>query len=299
MKGIRAVAALACASALAVFTVCPVVPWTIKAVAAAPPDGERFVQVVAHTDDDLLFMSPDLYGAVVGGRPSVTIYLTAGEGPSGLEDHYDPVAYVRERQEGVRAAYAYLAGVRDVWRSRTLVAGTVPVRVDTLRDRPAIELVFAGLPDGGDPRADGGHDALRRMWDGTACVHRFAGPSPNPCVSRQDVITMIRALLARYRPTVLRTLDPAPPNPADDHTDHVASARFAAAAAPGSHARVVSYRGYTMTRWPSNLTLRARLLKRAVFEVYRHHDYRARSGGWRYRAWLRRMYMITRHEPGT
>lgn len=297
--GIRAALAVACSGLLVLCVVCPILPWSYRAVAAAPVD-ERFVQVVAHPDDDLLFMSPDLFGAVIAGRPSTTIYLTAGEGPTGLEDDHDPRAYVRDRQDGVRAAYAYLAGVPDVWWTRMRTLGTVPVRVDTLAASPRIRLVFVGLPDGGDPRADGGRDALSRMWAAEACVHRFTGPCPNPCVKRENIVGLLRTLFRKYRPTVLRTLDPNPSHPRDayaDHTDHTASARFAAEAARGLNVKVLSYRGYPMTEWPSNLPWRAQQLKQAVFQVYRRHDYRAYSGR-RYSAWLKRMYLIAVHGPG-
>ncbi|MBB5077246.1 PIG-L family deacetylase [Nonomuraea endophytica] len=290
MKWVKAAGAVVCALVLVVFTVCPVLPWTMGQVVAAER-ADRFVQVVAHADDDLLFMSPDLFGAVAGGRVTTTIYLTAGEGPTGVEDDRDPRAYVRDRQEGIKAAYAYLAGVPNVWRSRVLSLGRLPVRVDTLAASPRIRLVFAGLPDGGDPRADGGHDALARMWARDACVRRFTGPCPHPCVRRQDVLDTLRALYQRYRPTVLRTLDPNPPDWHGDHTDHTTSAKFAAEAARGMKLKLLAYRGYTMTGWPSNLDWRARRLKEAAFQVYRRHDYRAESGP-RYAAWLKRMYLV-------
>ncbi|MFI6497679.1 PIG-L family deacetylase [Nonomuraea typhae] len=279
-----------CVLVLTVFTVCPVLPWTMRQVVAAER-ADRFVQVVAHADDDLLFMSPDLFGAVLGGRVTTTIYLTAGEGPTGWEDDRDPREYAGDRQAGIRAAYAYLAGVRDVWRTRILQLGRLPVRVDTLAASPRIRLVFAGLPDGGDPRADGGRDALQRMWERGACVRRFTGPCPHPCVRREDVVATLRALYDRYRPTVLRTLDPNPQDWHGDHTDHTISAKFAAEAARGMKLKMLAYRGYTMTGWPANLSWQASRLKEAVFQVYRRHDYRAASG-WRYAAWLKRMYPI-------
>jgi LmbE family N-acetylglucosaminyl deacetylase len=283
------------AMALVVYTVCPVPP----AIAATVSDelvlGERFVQVVAHPDDDLLFMSPDLYGGVLGERPSVTVYLTAGEGTAGLDDHRDPYVYARDRVEGLRAAYAHLAGVRDDWRSTVITAGGLPVKVDSLVERPRVVLIYAGLPDGGDPRADGGRDALTRLWAGRGCVRVFDA-ADSRCVSRENVVAMLRAIYARYQVNVIRTLDPDPPPRCRlcDHPDHVASARFAAAAATGRRVRLVAYRGYPMTTWAPNVPPRMRELKREIFGVYRRHDYRARSG-WHYRAWYDRMYKVTGH----
>jgi LmbE family N-acetylglucosaminyl deacetylase len=103
------------------------------------------------------------------------------------------------------------------------------------------------------------------------------------------VIGLLKAVFARFRPTVVRTLDPLPDGRPADHPDHVASARFADAASAGLPVRAVSYRGYPVTPLPVNLTGPLRRLKRQVFEVYRRHDYRA-HGGRRYHAWTERMY---------
>lgn len=284
------------ALALVVHTVCPVRP----ALAAAPSEsvlGERFVQVVAHPDDDLLFMSPDLYGGVRGERPSITVYLTAGEGTAGLDDQHDPFVYARDRVAGLRAAYAHLAGVRNAWRTKVMTAGRLAVQVDSLAERPRVMLIFVGLPDGGDPRADGGRDALTRLWAGRNCVHPFGG-ADRPCVSREDVVLLLRAIYRKYHANVVRTLDPDPPPRCRmcDHPDHVASARFAAAAAEHTQVRLVAYRGYPMTVWAPNVPWRMRELKREIFGVYRSHDYRARSG-WHYGAWFERMYKINDHGP--
>lgn len=289
----RSLAAVVTALALVAVTACPLPPSAALAAADQPAPGERFLQVVAHPDDDLLFMSPDLYGSVLRGLPTVTVYLTAGEGMAGVDDGRDPSAYARAREEGLRAAYAYLAGVRDVWREGTLRADGLELRTAVLADRPRVRLVFARLPDGGDPRADGGGDALTRLWEGRSCVRRFAAAFERPCLRRGNVLRLLRALYARFRPTVLRTLDPDPPAAGRhcDHPDHVASARFALAAAGGLALRVVSYRGYPMTWWAPNVDARARELKRRVFGVYRAHDYRA-ARGWRYQAWTERMYRI-------
>ncbi|NUR89231.1 MAG: hypothetical protein HOY71_34545, partial [Nonomuraea sp.] len=138
MKGICALVALA----LVVLVGCPPTPGRTTALTAALVPGERFVQVVAHPDDDLLFMAPDLYGAVLAGEPTVTVYLTAGEGLAGVDDAHDPHRYVFDRQEGLRAAYAYLAGVPNLWRGATLVEGGVRLRMETLVERPTVRLVF-------------------------------------------------------------------------------------------------------------------------------------------------------------
>src|SRR5437764_3782545 len=61
----------------------------------------RTLNIVAHCDDDLLFLSPDLLHAIQSGRTVATIFLSAGDG--GLS-----AAYWRGREAGARAAYAQM-----------------------------------------------------------------------------------------------------------------------------------------------------------------------------------------------
>ncbi|GAA3083200.1 hypothetical protein GCM10017600_43540 [Streptosporangium carneum] len=256
--------------------------------AGGAPDG-LYLQVAAHPDDDLLFMSPDLLGLVARGARTVTVYLTAGESVAGVSDDHPPRRYALDRQKGVRAAYAWVAGARDRWRRSFMTTGRISVEVDTLEDLPGVRLVFVGLPDGGDPRADGGRGALTRLWadpEGRTCVHAFLRRAA--CLTHRDVLDMMRSLTDVFRPTVLRVLDPDPPSVGVEHPDHVAAARFALTAVPAD-VEVIAYRGYTIQPLPVNLDPVAREVKRKAFAIYRQHDYRAVSGH-RYDAWVERMY---------
>ncbi|MGW7580526.1 hypothetical protein ACWGKU_37870 [Kitasatospora sp. NPDC054768] len=51
---------------------------TAAGMPVAGGDGPLFLQVVAHEDDDILFMNPDLSNALANGTPSVTVFVTAG-----------------------------------------------------------------------------------------------------------------------------------------------------------------------------------------------------------------------------
>ncbi|GII92387.1 PIG-L family deacetylase [Sinosporangium siamense] len=294
----------ACAGALALcLAAATFLPFTLRshdaaALVPAPAGHERFLHVVAHPDDDLLFLSPDMFGAVASGRATATVFLTAGEATAGLDDDYDPLQYIRDREEGIRTAYAVLAGKPNRWRSRLVHAGAARLRMDVLVATPAIRLIFAHLPDGGDPRADGGRDALTRVWHARRrgeCARAFSSAAYRPCLDRRDIVEVLTTVFRRFRPTVLRTLDPEPgsgPGHGHDHPDHVAAARFALAAAHeygDPRLKIVSYRGYSVTSRPPNLDPRLRALKRRVFAVYGRHDYRVRGGG-RYHAWTARMY---------
>lgn len=90
------------------------------------------LQVVAHPDDDLFFMNPDLSRSISTGVKVATVYLTSGESdgrneahsphledPAGPADH---AAYAEARQNGIRAAYAQMAtGSRtSAWQRRSI-----------------------------------------------------------------------------------------------------------------------------------------------------------------------------------
>src|SRR5437868_13814822 len=256
--GLRSVASVLCAGMLTVslgLIAAPPSSLTVaKRLLPRPGQLDRYVQVAAHPDDDLLFMSPDLFGPLAHGGSSVTIVLTSGESKAGLDDRHDPHVYAAERESGLKAAYAWLAGVRDVWRSSEIDAAGVPVRLEELAARPSVRLVFVGLHDGGDPRADGGRFALSRIEAAGPCVRRFA-PGLDGCLDRSRLIAMLGSLYARFRPTVLRTLDPYPPVRPADHFDHTSSARLAAAAVAAARLRlrVLTYRGYSTTNLPANV----------------------------------------------
>jgi LmbE family N-acetylglucosaminyl deacetylase len=66
------------------------------------------LNIVAHQDDDILFMNPDILNAVVAGHRQVTVYITAGN--IGLNTG---TGYSLEREEGAIAGYSKLLQLAD------------------------------------------------------------------------------------------------------------------------------------------------------------------------------------------
>src|SRR3546814_4418800 len=64
--------------------------------------GIKDLAFVAHLDDDLLFMNPDIASNIEAGGCVQVVYLTASDAGEG--EHY-----MLGRERGVRAAYAYMA----------------------------------------------------------------------------------------------------------------------------------------------------------------------------------------------
>ncbi|MFG2002429.1 PIG-L family deacetylase [Spirillospora sp. NPDC048911] len=272
--------------------------------AAAVPDAvgqaDRYLQVVAHEDDDLLFMNPDIQDVVTAGHETVTVFLTAGEGRAKT---YDPQRYSESRERGIRTAYARMAGVPDRWNRNSMTAGPLTVQVDTLAARPTVRLVWFRLPDGADGRPGTvGKQAMTRLQKdltGTFCAPTVVPPgSPFArCVSRADLLAALQSLVTTFRSTVVRYQDTQPDG--HDHKDHIAAARLTAEAVRGvGDPRLIEigYIDYPILRLPANLGPGQRGRKKTVFEGYRHHDRLITKRKLRkYWAWTQRMY---RRWPG-
>lgn len=197
--------------------------------------------VVAHQDDDLLFMQPDLLEAVRGGKGVTSVYVTAGNGKAGVEK-------AEMRYEGLRAAYSEAAGASD-WH-----CGYVEVLGKTVEHcrlaAQNISLVFVGYPDGGK---EGEFD--------TSLLHLFEGTTTNvttisrePVVyDRDSLIDTLAHVVRLTQPERVRTLDISATH-GRDHSDHmlVGALALLSVARANSQAELISYRGYEIMAEPVN-----------------------------------------------
>ncbi|MFD3721334.1 PIG-L family deacetylase [Streptomyces sp. NPDC058674] len=260
------------------------------------------VQVVAHPDDDLFFMNPDLSRSLLSGTRVTTAYLTSGEADGrntasggGLKDPPRPAdraAYAEARQNGIRAAYAQMAvGDRTgPWR-RTVIptAGGGQAELDVLVAKPQVQLVWLQLRearsiDGDNP------DSLRGLWNGRIPALGTQPAAGTPVTqayayTKDQVTAAIAGVLERYRPTTIRMQDPTPGRHGEggrptDHQDHVYGARFVQAAAASYAERVAdrprfsvqNYLGYHNGALPHALDPQTVRAKTAVLRTYAWQD---------------------------
>ncbi|MET3982657.1 PIG-L family deacetylase [Streptomyces sp. PvR034] len=240
------------------------------------------LHVVAHQDDDLYFMNPDLVRSLQDGDPVATVVLTAGEGDGINADTNDPeraalptdyAGYSTARGCGLRSAYARMAtGERDSpWaREITELVPGFAVERFTLLAQPSVRMYFCQLHMG-VPTAAGPRTRMFELWNGvhptqaTVPVHGSALTEVQQ-ISREMVIAGLAALLAEIRPTTVRTMDPDPEHDGgksefvtSDHVDHATTAEFAIAALAryregAERAPVVEYyRAYANRFWGPNL----------------------------------------------
>lgn len=162
------------------------------------------MQIVAHEDDDFLFMNPDIHNAIAAGHSIASVYLTAGQasgaecGPN-MQDcpgHIQMCApeFATARQKGIKAAYAQMASVATPTWTRSLIVPDLgqtwphTVELYTLDQAPRIKLLFMNIADGGSsvgpPPGDCGYgtyaNALARMWENDSFVTTTIQPDCGP-----------------------------------------------------------------------------------------------------------------------
>ncbi|MEU9084999.1 PIG-L family deacetylase [Streptomyces sp. NPDC048357] len=253
---------------------------TAPAAVADAPDPGRVLQIIAHPDDDLYFMNPDLRYSISAGHPVTSVYLTSGEADginavAGKEAGAAPdkSAYAEARQNGIRAAYAKMAtGDRSSAWKRSVVPtrGGGHAEVDVLVAKPQVNLVWLQLREAGNVYADV-PESLHGLWDGKVARLDSMLASGSPVkqrfsYSKDQVVQTLVGVLEQYKPTTVRSQDPTPGRFPDtkrytDHQDHFYGARFVQLATAAyakdvkdrPHFAVQNYLGYFNGSLPSAL----------------------------------------------
>lgn len=245
--------------------------------ALASPRGQ--LQIVAHEDDDLYFMTPAVPAEIQAGEPSATIFLTAG-------DAGRPASYWQGREAGIRAAYAQMAGVTNSWTFQPVTAAGRSLTAFRLNGVSEVVVVFLRLPDG-SPGGGGypttGFESLLHLWsdpEGTL-IHSIDGAHQ---YTRSQLIETIAELIAQREPRVLRIQDMTNYH-GSDHSDHVHSGRFAFEAHlrhPPAH-RLRAYRAYNISDQPVNLSAAEIAESNAIITTYGAFDSGVSANSWNQR----------------
>ncbi|MFE0688898.1 PIG-L family deacetylase [Streptomyces xiamenensis] len=259
-----------------------------------PAENASVVQVIAHPDDDLYFMNPDVSCTLGGPAALTTVILTSGESngvngnggpgrPSPSEGHE---RFARARQNGLRAAYAHMAtgdhGSR--WNSVVLsTAGGFPAQCDTLLARPSLRLIWLQLREARKV-SDEVPQSLRGLWRGQVGTleslrARGSVVGEDFTVTGDQLTAALTGLLRASGPTHVRFQDPTPDRRPGkkvyaDHQDHMYGARFAQlaleryAAEDPAHFSVQSYLGYRGGTLPPTLSPAAAEAKARTLHIY-------------------------------
>ena len=245
---------------------------------------ERHSLILAHPDDDLVFMCPTLLQVLRAGHAVQSIYLTAG-------DAGRPQDYWLAREAGMVAAYAEACGlhaehfVQEVQgnvASRTAAAGR-------------IRLNFLRLPDGmldAQGSAPSGHTSLPQLWQGRCATLQALDHSAR--YTRERLLARLVELLQEQVPHTLHMLNPGPLAPRE-HPDHQAAALFAqaAAAALSTPPQLRAYVGSNSPTQPANVGAAALAEKQRVFAAYARFDTEIDRENNIYQPMLAREYWMT------
>lgn len=201
------------------------------------------MQIVAHQDDDFLFMNPDIQNDISQKLGTITIYVTAGEanGADPCKNQNIEVArqkHATARQRAIKATYAQMANpkltpleadnaawIRELITPDLGVQWPHTVERYTLKDFPQIRLIFMNLREAGEDPQQG-----QTLWNmlsnhnlQTNTIVPSCGsyaqcsnsPNCNPNTPWQnykqaDIVNVLSRLIQMYQPHVIRTLDPQP-----------------------------------------------------------------------------------------
>lgn len=257
-------------------------------------DGMAVLNLVAHPDDDLLFLSPDLLHAIQAGGKVRTVYATSGD--SGLGDS----SYWQGREIGVQAAYAEMAGVANSWTQSDAGVAGHPIPVFTLTGQQSISLAFMRLPDGsvkGSGFASNGYQCLKGIWTGSIATIQTIDRSSSYTLS--TLTSTLASLIASFQPERVNTLDYRHSYGDGDHSDHhtVGYLTRAAMARCNSSVSCIGYEGYPVIALPANVSDADQETKQLALLTYAKHDKQVwtlleGTTPTEYDSWLVRQYRV-------
>jgi LmbE family N-acetylglucosaminyl deacetylase len=236
--------------------------------------GHTIVSVVAHQDDDLLFMNPDHMHALRAGDCIRSIYLTAGDA-GGAQ------LYWIGREKGSEAAYdIMLGGKKHVWNDQVVrLSNGAYLIIATPDDTSQVSLIFMRLPDGNT------NGSGFKATDFQSLSKLQAGKIPNiRTVNKQSSYTKdelsgsLKRLMETYNPDEVDTQ--APLNLSKryvDHSDHILTAQFTRSAfeqyqANNPNSTIKYYTGYPIHGDPPNVFGEDYQTKGTVFFTYAKYD---------------------------
>ena len=258
--------------------------------AAAATCGTSVMVAVAHQDDSLLFLSPDLLHDIQAGDCVTTVYLTAGDDGYGA-------AYWQAREAGALAAYANMAGVANNWTQSTTSAAGHSIVTETLQGASNVKQLFMRLPDGnvdGSGFPADNNESLLKLWTGAiGTIHPI---DSSPGYTAQGLVSTLTSLMTTFQPTVIRTQDYAGQVGDDDHSDHHVTAYLTRAASQRytTPHTLTGYLGYDGQYRAQNVSGADLTAKTSAWDAYAQVTGVCSDpscSGTSYPAWLARQYV--------
>jgi LmbE family N-acetylglucosaminyl deacetylase len=253
-----------------------IVPITTEQLTNTSCSGPTVMNIVAHQDDDLLFMNPDLLHSIQAGDCVRTVYVTAGDAGSGE-------FYWLSREQGSEAAYSEMIGGQDSWIQSTVELNSHEfITVASPKDDTKISLIFMYFPDGnlkGQGFSDTHFQSLASLYSGAISkINTIDGQSTYTATQFKAALT---TLMHVYQPTEIRTQANYVSTIYPDHSDHMAVGRFVKQAYSQYETEqfnnevtvpIKYYIGYPIHAMPVNVSGKDLQEKEAAFFAYAKFD---------------------------
>ncbi|MEI7683166.1 MAG: PIG-L family deacetylase [Candidatus Saccharibacteria bacterium] len=249
-----------------------VLPITLNQLPYRTCSGSTIVNVVAHQDDDLLFMNPDIITGLHVGYCIRTVYLTAGDAGSDS-------LYWTGREKAAETAYSTMLNSKVIWVERIVkLAEDQFAIVANPRGNPRVSLIFMRLPDGnlrGQGFRDNHFQSLSKIEDGH--ISSLNSVDNQSSYNVNQLTYGLGKIIQTFNPTFIHAQ--APYNLGTDfpdHSDHMAAGRLtlkahdenaALAAVPISY-----YIGYPVRQRVANVEGQQLEEKKAAFFAYSQYD---------------------------
>jgi LmbE family N-acetylglucosaminyl deacetylase len=226
------------------------------------------MNIVAHEDDDILFMNPDLQHDIQAGMCVTTVYLTAGDGGRGP-------GYWERRERAIEAVYSQMYQQTNDWQLHSVLLNQHNITLARLPQTPSLTLVFLRLPDGnlrGTGFPETGYQSLVALESGQiSSIHSVDGAST---YTSDQLVYGLTTLMNIYNPSKINTQNYTGRLDDGDHSDHHAAGAFAALAYSAYHKDSIlrAYAGYTIRNMDQNVTGSDLEAKQATFLTYATND---------------------------
>jgi len=251
------------------------------------------VNIIAHEDDDILFLSPDILHNIQDDRCVVSVVVTAGDADQGS-------SYWHSREDGMKAAYALMSGYQNSWTKSSLDLTNATLTTFKLNGNSALSLVFLRLPDGnwdGSGFSNNNYESLQKLWQGS--ISNIHAVDSSVTYTKQSLIDTLAEILNNYNPDQIRIQNYVDNYTTDDHSDHYSTAYFAY----NAHKKylqthiLTGYLGYQIANKAINIFGDDVTNKQNTFITYAQHDNMVcqtlnECQQTSYGAWLLRQYVV-------
>lgn len=244
-------------------------PTEIDDVTQVKCGSNSIVNVVAHQDDDLLFLSPDLFTGIDNGDCVRTVFLTAGDAGSNE-------AYWLGREKASQNAYNFLLGSNIAWNVSPLKVGDKKYIYNAKPSgRSRVGSIYFRLPDGnlgGSGFKQQAYESLKRVYDEGTKINSVDKQSE---FDKNSIIKALYDIYNIYNVTEVRTQDG---DHRYDNSDHIYTGLYAWEALKqynlqtGKNVPIKRYLGYQVRNMPTNITVDQVHKKEAAFMEYSKND---------------------------